>query len=274
MLSSAVTLRAAVRPDEPLSAHTALRTGGQCGVWVVAHNVGALVEVVADCRSVSWPIRMLGAGTRVVARDGAHRGAVVRLGTGFSTIDIEDGWVVGGAVPVPALVAAAEQAGLGGLTELANVPGTVAASVCFDGGWADVVQEVRVLRRGRERSIPLADLSVGRAIVTGVRLSLPSLDASGRRALARARGKQLPVPPGSAYASVRRGALRDVLRSAALRRVRLRGIAIPDRAPELLVNVGGGLASDLKLLQRSAIERVRKVRGLELEDRLIWIGSK
>jgi UDP-N-acetylmuramate dehydrogenase len=261
-----------VRVDEALAAHLPIRTGGSCGAWVVAHTLDGLSRVIRECRPVKWPVRMLGSGTRTIARDGEHRGVVLRLGTGFSTITMGEVCHVGAAAPVPALIAAAEAAGLGGLSFLAHVPGSVGASVRLDEGWGAILECVWTLHRGKERQQALADVQRKKCIITRVELRLPPLDRTEAKRLSRARARQ-PVPPGSAYA-LRRGDIRQVLRSSALQRVRLRGIVIPSEAPELLVNIGGGSAADFRLLQRSAIERARRVRGIELENRLDWIGGR
>ena len=56
--------------------------------------------------------------------------------------------------------------------------------------------------------------------------------------------------------------------------MRLRQVAIPELAPELLVNLGEGTAADLSLLHRSAIERVSRVHGIELVSRIKWTGPE
>ena len=49
-------LLAAARPlGEPIARHTAVRTGGRCDAFVVAHDTAGVAEVVADCRAVGWP---------------------------------------------------------------------------------------------------------------------------------------------------------------------------------------------------------------------------
>jgi UDP-N-acetylenolpyruvoylglucosamine reductase len=42
----------------------------------------------------------------------------------------------------------------------------------------------------------------------------------------------------------------------------------------LLCNLGAGTAADLLMLHKSAIERVDKARGIELESRIEWIGTE
>lgn len=265
-----------VRAHEPLSRHTALRTGGPCGVWVVAHELRGLATLVADCRRAGWRLTLLGAGTRVVVRDGGIVGAVGRLGVGFCTCT-DDGqtWSVGASLPVPALVAAAGRAGRTGVEGFAAVPGSVGASLLHDPGWETVVESVSVLRRGKPNEVPLSSVQGRRKVVVlGARLRLghDAPEAVAERTLA-VFSAGTPVPCGSWYEATRSDGLRDLLRSARLQMVRLRQVAIPEAAPEGMINLGGGEAADLALLHRSAIERVKKVRGEQLVSRVQWMGS-
>lgn len=264
----------AVRFGEPLGRHTPLRTGGPCEAWVVVHRAEALGVVVADCRQASWKWRLLGAGTRTAFRDGPIEGVVLRLGTDFSRIERvgETTWKVGAAVPVPALLAVLTKAGHAGLEGLAPVAGSVGGSLVWDAGWSDYVVEVEGLHRDKLRPLPFDEVTgragkiVGSAVIT-LRQGTPEAVA---RAVDKALGKGRP---GSWYRLPGKGDLRDVLRTAQLPMVRLRRVAIPDAAPELLVNLGEGRAADLALLHRSATDRVKKVRGIELEATVRWVGT-
>lgn len=264
----------AVCVQEPLARHTPLRTGGPCDAWVVVHRTEALATVVSDCRQAGWKWRLVGAGTRTAFRDGPVEGVVMRLGTDFARLERvgETTWRVGAAVPVPALLATLAGHGHSGLEHLAAVPGSVGASVVWDEGWGAVVVEAEALQRDKLRPVPLDEL-VGRSnrIVSAVTVTLrESTPAAVERAMARARAKERA---GAAWRLAGRGELREVLRSVQLPLVRLRRAIIPDAAPELLVNTGRGGAADLALLQRSAADRVKRVRGLDLEPRLRWVGT-
>jgi UDP-N-acetylenolpyruvoylglucosamine reductase len=109
--------------------------------------------------------------------------------------------------------------------------------------------------------------------VLGARLTLSADDpAAVAERTAKVWAKQLPVPCGSWYEKPGRKPVRTTLLSSRLQMVRLREVAIPDLAPELLVNLGGGTAADLVLLHRSAIERVARIQGEELASRIKWVG--
>ncbi len=266
-----------VLPEASLARHTAWRTGGTCDAFVWVHRADALVGVIQECRAVDWKWTLLGAGTRTVVRDGGITGVVLRLGTDFARVDRTDPelWEVGAAVPVPALVATATAAGRTGLEALATVPGSVGASLHLDTGWEDVVELVHYLHRGSVRSAPLDEVQGRNRVVVGCSLRLAEAEPDAvarqvRKALTPGKG---PLP-SSWYEPPKRGRLRAVLGSVELPRVRLRSVAIAADAPEVLLNLGEGTAADLALLHRSAVERVKKSRGVELESRVRWIGAR
>jgi len=267
----------AVRLFEPLARHTPWRTGGACPAFVTAHHADGLCLALRDCRAAGMGWQMLGAGTRVVYRDGEVAQVVVRLAGELSAIEV-DGEVMrcGGGAPVPAVVAAAEAAGLTGLEGFACTPGSLGAAVLFDEPWGEVVEGVTTI--SRDKVVP-AELEAvrrrRRSVVVGVTLRLRRDEPGAVRHRTDAAWRaQRPSPPGSWYAPPRKGTARSVLRSVQLPLVRLRRVAIPAGAPECLVNLGGGTAADLALLHRSAVDRVKKVRGITLEPNLKWVGAR
>lgn len=270
-----------VRLAEPIARHCAWRTGGTCDAWVVAHDEAAVCEVVADCRAAGWRLTVIGAGTRSVFRDGAVSGAVLRLGTAFSTLerdhepaDAGATWTVGAGYPVAALVATAAAAGRTGIERHACSPGSVGASLVYDDGWDDVVDAVTIVRRDRPCEVGLDEVRKKRPIVLGARLVLaPDAPAAVARRTRDAWSSGKPAPCSSWYDPPKKGSLRRLLGAVRLPMVRLRQVAIPEAAPELLVNLGDGTAADLALLHKSAIERVSRVRGEELRSRIHWLGT-
>lgn len=258
------------RLGEPLSAHTAWRTGGPCDAWLVVHRREGLLPALSWCRDQSLRVTPLGAGTRVVVRDGGLAGAVLRLGADFCSLEASGAELeVGAALPLPALLARCARLGLSGVEELARVPGSVGASLVLDEWPQEVLSRVYFVHRGKIRHG--TPRQARRRLVIGARLVLrPDRPEAVSERLARALHKSRQPLPSSWYEG--RG-VKKALGKVQLPQVRLRRVAIPDTAPELLVNLGGGTASDLALLHRSALERVRRLAGAELSSRVTWVGS-
>ncbi len=270
-----------VRRDEPVSRHVPLRTGGPCAALLTVHQRAGLAGALDGCKAAGWKVLPIGFGTRMVVRDGAVQRALLRLGTDFARIE-RDGLSVtaGAAVPVAALVAATASFGAAGLSELIRVPGSVGGLLREepDGAWANRVDVVTALVRGKEAELSLDEARRTRAVLTGARFILQPGDPDALRfavaaGLAGRREQNLPAP-GCTWQRFDKRSLRETLVKAGLAGVRLRGVTIPQHAPETLANLGGGTFHDLALLQRSAIDRVKRATGLVLASRLREVGAR
>lgn len=260
------------RMDERLARHSAWRTGGVCPAFVVVHEVRALGPTLDALGAAGLKWTLMGAGTRHVLRDGAVKRAILRLGTGFSgIIERGEGLEIGGSTPCPAVAWWMARRGYAGFEALARVPGSIGAAVSLDGGpWRTGLAEVGVWRRGAVRWVS-ADKAEGHKLIVGVRPRLQPANAEGVQAqtLASLAGSRaLP----SWYAAVDGGSAEQELIRVDAAGVRLRGVVIPAAAPEMVVNVGRGPARDLKLLHRSALKRVKQLRGVELTSAVRWVG--
>jgi len=272
------SLRAALPPGvvarqaEPLSRHTPLRTGGPCAWFLVVHRVDALggtLDLLKE-RGISWNI--LGAGTRKVFRDGEAGGAMIRLGTELQRLETDGpAWTVGAGVPCAALAWAAAEAGRTGLQALARIPGTLGAALANDeGDWRAHFAEVAEFRRGQV-SWREQEKSLNSKLILGARLDLPHEDRD-RVVAATADVLRGATALPTWYERPKRGTAEAELRRVQMAGVRLRGVCIPEAAPEMIVNVGKGPASDLKLLHSSALKRVKQLRGVELSSAVTWTG--
>ncbi|MEN0065550.1 MAG: hypothetical protein AAGA48_25640 [Myxococcota bacterium] len=261
--------------NEPLARHLAIRLGGPCEAYLVAHDEVGLRDAWAWCRVRNVRPSMLGAGTRTLARAGGVRGALLRLGMGFAGHEVRGSihWV-GAARPVPAMVARAAAVGHTGLERFACTAGSLGAALVHDDGWEDVVDTVKVWRRGKVVDADLADVRGKKtAVVVGAMLTLEtSTTEEVREATSRILARAEPVPPGAWFGAPQSDGLRELIRSARLPMVRLRRAAIPRETPEMVVNLGGATAEDVQLLVRSMVDRVKVVRGEVLAPRVRWIG--
>ncbi|MBN2800690.1 MAG: hypothetical protein JXX28_16235 [Deltaproteobacteria bacterium] len=252
--------------DEPLAAHTAHRTGGACALLAVAHREHALGDAIRAVSAVSPSWRPLGAGTRVVAKDGEHPGALLRLGSDYQRVTVEEhGLTVGAALPLPALYAIAARLGFAGLPAMQGV-GSVGASLVLD-VWGEEVSEVSYLWRGRPQWGALEQARRSRLIL-GVRFSLRAgrPEVLGRKLRRRlGEGGLSSWYPWSAR-------LRRQLARVTVPGVRVHTVWVPPAAPEMLVNLGGATAEELALVHRSVQDRVRKLRGEEIGSAVQWLG--
>ena len=72
-----------VHPNEPMARHTAYRIGGPARFLVNAHSLGALMQLVALCRSEGVPWVVVGRGSNLLVADEGYPGVVITLGRDF-----------------------------------------------------------------------------------------------------------------------------------------------------------------------------------------------
>lgn len=266
-----------MRSDESLARHTSLRVGGTCAKWVVVHDEEALAPTFSGLRSEGLKITLVGQGTRLIPRDGGMSGALVRLGTGYSNIHIEDTDIhVGAAVPVCLVALAAAKAGLSGLEAFANHGGSIGASLALDtgpeGGWDAHVRQASWYARGGVRT---GDIKTARKLkkplFLGVTLTLTHRDAAAiAKSMAATWTKSRT---GLWWKPLSRGSMRNAIGRANLPGVRVRELVIPEGNPDMLVNLGGATAKELAFFERMVVDRVRRERGIDLATRMVWAGS-
>jgi UDP-N-acetylmuramate dehydrogenase len=120
-----------VRENEPLGPYTWFRLGGTAQYFAEPTSVDELAALVRYAAKESIPLRILGAGSRVLVPDQGVDGLVVQLtAPAFCEIRVEGHEVhAGGGVKLGHLVATSVREGLAGLENLVGIPGTVAGAL-------------------------------------------------------------------------------------------------------------------------------------------------
>ena len=147
-----------------LSAFTWFRVGGPADVLFMPadeEDLGAFLKNL----DADIPVYPMGVGSNLLVRDGGVRGVVIRLGSPFRGIEVEDLRVTAGAAAIDAQVAKrAAEAGVAGLEFYRGVPGTVGGALrmnagAYGGETKDVlVEAVAYDRSGARRVLSNADM--------------------------------------------------------------------------------------------------------------------
>ena len=112
------------------------------------------------------PVVVIGLGSNLLVRDGGVPGVVIRLGRGFSKIEVEPGHRLraGTAVPDVKVARAAADAGIAGLAFYRGIPGSIGGALRMNAGahgreTKDVLIEARAVdRQGNIHVLSLADM--------------------------------------------------------------------------------------------------------------------
>lgn len=141
--------------NAPLGATSWFRCGGNAEVLFKPADIEDLAAFLAGCPD-DISVTVLGVCSNVIIRDGGIPGVTVRMGAGFTDIDIDaaTGLVTAGAAALDVNVAtAAQRAGRTGLEFLCGIPGSVGGALRMNAGAygseiVDVLHSATAIDRG------------------------------------------------------------------------------------------------------------------------------
>jgi UDP-N-acetylmuramate dehydrogenase len=116
--------------DVPLASHTTFRIGGPADLFYRARTPDELATVVQAARSAEVPCFLLGRGANILVGDGGFRGLVVRSEVGGVEFLGDTAVRAGAGVSTyPDLIEATVSRGLGGLHHFVGIPSTVGGAL-------------------------------------------------------------------------------------------------------------------------------------------------
>ncbi|HEY8963108.1 MAG TPA: UDP-N-acetylmuramate dehydrogenase [Alphaproteobacteria bacterium] len=129
------------------------RCGGAAEILYKPADVEDLATFLAGCPD-DIPVTVLGVCSNVIIRDGGIPGVTIRMGAGFTDIEIDaDGLLTAGCAVLDLNVAtAAQRAGRAGLEFLSGIPGAVGGALRMNAGaygseTVDVLHEATAIDR-------------------------------------------------------------------------------------------------------------------------------
>lgn len=293
-------LESLAQHNEPLSRHTTMRVGGAARFWAEPQSEAQLEATLDAIKSSGVPLKVLGAGSNLVAGDAGFEGVVLHLGNGFAYQRVENHLMIcGGASLLPKLTHFALKNNLGNFEWACGIPGTVGGSLWGNAGargfngreWesrdaaADFHSLVAYDRDGLRHELKRGDVefayrrsSIAELIVVEATFTLKPLSdeeaARHREAVKELRQKRRDSQPVSAASSGCiwknpkapdcRGA-GELIERLGLKSRRVGGAQISDVHGNFIVNSGNATAHDiLQLMSEIEIEVLRQT-GIHLE---------
>ncbi len=279
-----------------LAHYTSFQVGGPARYFCEPATTGQFGEALRFAHQNHLPYFVLGKGTNLVFSDSGYPGLVIHTG-GFAKISWSRAKVVAecGALLMNVVEQSVEQ-GMGGMQNMAGIPGTLGGGVyinagAFDQELKDVVVEVSSMRKDgklMKRSNKECAFAYRRSVFCGAgeivletsMTLLPGGDPSALRnemeATLKKRSDKQPLhlpnagsmfkrPPGN-YA----GAL---IEAAGLKGFSMGNAGISDKHANFTVNLGGATAQEIWDLTSEVIRRVREHSGITLEREPIFAGE-
>jgi len=241
------------------------------------------------------PLTVLGVGSNTLIRDGGIPGVSLRLGDGFSDIEIDGQSIRAGAgTPNLKLANAARDYELTGLEFFSGIPGALGGSIrmnagAFGGETGEVVQSVSALtRQGEEIELNHNDLGFSYRH-TGVDPDLIFTHAMlkgepGIKTKIIARMKKIQAERessqpqkqatgGSTFVNPEENKAWELIDQAGCRGLRRGDAQVSEKHCNFLINLGSATAADLEGLGEEVRRRVHEHSGVMLEWEIKRIGE-
>ncbi len=285
--------------SQSLSDITWFRAGGAAEVLFTPADANDLKEFLVN-RPNDLPLTILGAGSNTLVRDGGVAGVTIRLGKGFSEIDIdEDGVVTAGAAARDLTVARqCRDACRSGLEFLSGIPGTIGGALAMNAGayggeTRDRLIDARAFTlNGQEVCLTAEDMGMryrtnpkaGQLIFISARFTTIGaekniieermIDISDSRETSqpirsRTGGSTFKNPGGASPEGPKAWKLID---AAGCRGLEVGSAQVSEQHCNFLINHGGARAADIELLGETVRQRVLDTSGIELHWEIKRIG--
>ena len=269
----------------PLATVTSFRVGGPAEFFVEPRDLRELVCLFRRCADRGIPVRMLGAGSNILASDRGVAGGVFRLSK-MTRIERSGARVTCEAgVSLPHLLRQAERWGLSGLESLVGIPGTVGGAVAMNAGGkhgsiVSVLRSVTTLCRNGAfctRTPEQIRLGYRRSGLRGeavlrAEFELTEMDSAeidrARKSVFREKAETQPLAAWSAgciFKNPEGRSAGQLIELAGLKGERYGHAVVSTKHANFIVNEGGASANDVKALIDKIRATVRKTFGVELE---------
>lgn len=285
----------ALRFNEPMSAHTSFRIGGEVEVMAFPKSATELQRILAAAASLGCKPRLLGAGTNILAPDQGLKGLVICLKDclgGMEQLDETHIRVAAGVTLTRAALFAAKL-GLGGMEFAHGIPGSVGGGVymnagAYGGELGRICQSVEVMdfsgnifalsREELDFSYRHSILEEQEFIVLSVVFRLTPGSAEEIREqlkllqAKRSASQPLDLPSaGSAFKRPAGGYAAALIDQAGLKGHQVGGAAVSRKHAGFVVNLGGATSEDVQALLQQVSAIVLERSGIRLEPEIrIW----
>ena len=277
---------AAARENEPMSAHTSLKIGGEAAAYFEPVSAEELKSIVSACAEEGLRYFVLGKGSNVLFADGRLDLAVIST-SGLSEIKTEGETITAGAgAALSKIASAALAASLTGFETLHGIPGSLGGAVymnagAYGGEIKDVCESVTVLENGEIREYAARDCDFSYrhsafedkdAVIISARFRLKPGDPEKIRAIMRdlsdrRRAKQpLEFPSaGSTFKRPTGDFAARLIEEAGLKGRQNGGAQVSEKHAGFLINRGGATFEDFYGLMVTVQKEVFKFSGVLLE---------
>ena len=284
-----------IRENEPLAAHTSFRIGGPARWMAFPKTVGEVQTLLRLVREADIPVRLLGAGTNVLAPDGGVDALVLCLKDALRGVRLPEGNCIEAMAgeTLASVAGFARKNGLTGLEFAHGIPGTLGGGVymnagAYGGELRQVVRQVTFLHAdGRLETFENGDCAFGYrtsvfenmpGVIVSARLDLQpgepaAIEAKMRELMEKRRASQ-PLELPSAGSTFKRPAghfAGALIQDAGLKGRGVGGAKVSEKHAGFVVNFDHATAADVRATIALVQKTVYETSGVRLEPEVrIW----
>jgi UDP-N-acetylmuramate dehydrogenase len=287
-------LRGRLLANQSLAELTWFRVGGPAQLLYMPEDEVDLAYFLKNL-SADMAVTVIGLGSNLIVRDGGIEGVVIRLGRGFSEVEIEGLQVrTGTAVPDVKVARAAQEAGIAGLSFLRGIPGGIGGALRMNGGaygreTKDALIEARAVdRQGRIHVLNNGDMHYTyrhcgapedyiftQAVFAGERGD-PAAIAAEMDKITESREATQPIKSrtgGSTFKNPPGQKAWQLIDAAGCRGLRVGDAQVSEMHCNFLINLGNASAAEIETLGETVRRRVKDQSGIDLEWEIKRIGT-
>lgn len=281
--------------NESMAEHTSFRIGGPAALMAFPENPQQLAMLLKHACEHSVPVRILGAGTNVLAPDEGIQELVVCLKDCMNGIELlKDNRIrVAAGVTMSRAAVFAANKGLAGMEFAHGIPGTVGGGVymnagAYGGEIGSICESVDVVTpQGEIKTLSKEEMGFSYrhsvleehfAVVVSVVLQLQAGESEEIRGkmqeLMEKRKTSQPLDKPSAGSAFKRpvgGYAAALIDQAGLKGFQIGGAAVSEKHAGFVVNMGDATAADVKQLLCRVADIVKEHSGISIEPEVrIW----
>lgn len=124
-----------VKEKEPLANHTTMKIGGPADIFIEPSSIENMIKIMGLINEYKVKWTAIGRGSNLLVSDLGLEGAVIKLGRGMSTLEVNGTEVkAGGGYSLVSLSTQLSRQGLSGLEFASGIPGSVGGAVFMNAG--------------------------------------------------------------------------------------------------------------------------------------------
>jgi len=284
-----------VATGKPLAPYTSYRIGGPTAIWAAPRSENGVRRILQVVRAAAVPLFVLGRGSNLLVSDHGWPGVTLYIGDNLSGIRF---WELEAEVEAGTLlmdlIRAAVERGLGGMEQMAGIPGGVGGALRMNAGAfgreieSTTAEVAGFTRDGSPFRIARTGLSFGYrqapqlegVVITSARFRFqaepPALLRARVEEILALRAAKQPLEHPSCGSVFKRppgyyaGAL---IEAAGMKGERVGGAEISRKHAGFILNVADASAADVHCLIRRVEQRVLERFGVRLEREVQLVGD-